>query len=238
MKRGIPHTRQQEQGFTLMEVITALAILSVMITLNYKILLGIMESKQMLDDKREGMFLANSLLTRISRELQLAVRRPLLPNCNGLTTTSDSQAGMQKNPVITTERVAGGMSLSFVAQEAGQYIPDGGTHSGLVQITYRPAGGSSQEEQLPDGQFYLIREEIPYTKPLSTACKNALRFPISNNLTSIQFKFLNKQSKQWTDVWENEDGRQLPAIIQFSAELKTPRGKTETYTSAIKLFDG
>lgn len=238
MKRGTPHTRQQEQGFTLMEVITALAILSVMITLNYKILLGIMESKQMLDDKREGMFLANSLLTRISRELQLAVRRPLLPSCNGLTGTSDNQSGMQKNPFITTESVAGGMALSFIAQEAGQYVPDGGTHSGLVQITYRPAKGSSQEDQLPDGQFYLIREEVPYTKPLSTACKNALRFPISNNLTSIKFKFLNKQSKQWSDVWENEDSRQLPAIIQFSAELKTPRGKTETYTSAIKLHDG
>ena len=235
MKRGRPHTRQQEQGFTLIEVITALAILSVMITLNYKILLGIMKSKQMLDDKREGMFLANSLLTRISKELQLTVRRPLLPSCNGLTTGSNNQSGVQKNPFLITESVTGGMSLSFIAQEAGQYVPDGGTHSGLVQITYRPAKGSSGEDQLPDGQFYLIREEIPYTKPLSTACKNALRFPIANNLTSINFKFFNKESKQWSDVWQNEDSRKLPAIIQFSAKLKTPRGKTETYTSAVKL---
>lgn len=230
--------RNSEQGFTLLEVVIAIAILSAMLLLNYKILINIMESKQILDDKREGTYLANSLLTRISRELQLAVRRPLLPSCSGVPGSSSSDSQMNRNPMIAVEKVDGGTSLSFIAQEAGQYIPDGGTHSGLVQITYRPAKGTAEDEQLDADMFYLIREEIPYTKPLANACKKALRFPISNNLTNIEFKFYDQRSKQWLENWDNENARRLPAIIQYTASLKTPRGKVQAYTSAIKLHDG
>lgn len=225
-------------GFTLLELILAISILSIMLTLSYQVLTGILKSKQILDDKREGMYIANSLLTRIAKELQLAVKRPLLPGCETGTAAQSGSQGQNRAPYIITQGVEGGMSLSFVAQEAGQYIPDGGTHSGLVQITYRPAKPPSEDEVLDKDIFYLIREEIPYTKPLETACKNALRFPIANNLTQVSFQFYDSKNKAWTDTWNAENSRRLPSIIQFTAVLQTPLGKRETYTSAIKLHEG
>lgn len=225
-------------GFTLLELILALSILSIMLTLSYQVLIGILKSKQILDDKREGMYIANSLLTRISKELQLTVKRPLLPSCDTTTSASNGTREQTRLPYIATQTVPGGASLSFIAQEAGQYIPDGGTHSGLVQITYRPVK-PPPEDDIPDKDiFYLIREEVPYTKPLEAACKNALRFPIANNLTQVSFKFYDAREKSWIDTWNNENSRRLPSIIQFAVILQTPLGKRETYTSAIKLHEG
>jgi type II secretion system protein J len=235
--KGACKTKRQS-GFTLLELILAISILSIMLTLSYQVLIGILKSKQVLDDKREGMYIANSLLTRISKELQLAAKRPLLPACDTGTSAQNGSQGQNRAPYIITQTMEGGMSLSFIAQEAGQYIPDGGTHSGLVQITYRPAKPPSEDEVADKDIFYLIREEIPYTKPLETACKNALRFPIANNLTQVSFKFYDAKNKAWMDTWSAENSRRLPSIIQFTAVLQTPLGKRETYTSAIKLHEG
>ncbi len=69
--RKLPRSSSQS-GLTLLEVILAISILAIMMSLNYRILVGIVEAKTAIDDKREGMFIANSVLTRISRELQLA----------------------------------------------------------------------------------------------------------------------------------------------------------------------
>lgn len=229
---------KRQGGFTLLEVILAISILSIMLTLSYQVLTGILRSKQILDDKREGMYIANSLLTRIAKELQLTVKRPLLPGCESISSAPNPNQGQSRAPYISTQTVDGGMSLSFIAQEAGQYIPDGGTHSGLVQITYRPAKPPPEDDVQDKDIFYLIREEIPYTKPLETACKNALRFPIANNLAQVSFKFYDARNRAWSDMWDAENSRRLPSIIQFTAILQTPLGKRETYTSAIKLHEG
>jgi prepilin-type N-terminal cleavage/methylation domain-containing protein len=54
------------RGFTLIEVIIAIGILAVMMTINYRILRGIVEAKREIDYRREGMYIANSTLTRMS----------------------------------------------------------------------------------------------------------------------------------------------------------------------------
>lgn len=243
-------SRRQTGGFTLIEVTIAISILAVMVSLNYRILNGVVKVKELLDDRREGMFIANSVLTRMSRELQLITGKyRLLPGCD---TANDAQsnsnqtsdlnqppdpnqpggAGSGRRPVFVGQSGVSGNSITFNAREGGQYIPDGGTHSGVVQITYRVAQDPDQKGT--DGPaLALIRDETPNTKPLTKACKNVLHFPITSNLLSLQFQYYDGRTKEWTDSWDGERISRLPKIIQFTVSLKSPAGKIQTYTSSV-----
>lgn len=232
-----------QHGFTLIEVALAISILAVMVVLNYKILTSIIEAKQLLDDQRDGMFIANSLLTRLSRELQLAsAGRPLLPSCDAAGSASNSGSGNQATSgpryvLIGEEKSSSnvrGDTITFLARDAGQYIPDGGTHSGVVQITYRVEPDPDQKG-VKDATQLLVRDEVPYRQPVARACQDALHFPITKNLVGLEFNYFDKKANQWSSSWNNEKAAKLPQIVQFKVTLRSPGGHEETYTSAVAL---
>lgn len=246
-------------GFTLLEVALAIAVLAVMIVINYKTIKGLIEAKLLLDDKRDGMFIANSILTRIARELQLTVNTQDLLNCSalGASPAAAASAGMSGTgaaagsppgtpagggaPKFLADSsggstMGGGTTLTFIAKEAGQYLPDRGMHSGLVQITYRMAVDPDQRSQ-PQGQrsFVLVREELPYRLPAARACKGVLRFPITKNLLNLEFQFYDPSTKEWVTSWDGARSVRVPEIIQFKVVLLTPQGEAESYTTAVHL---
>jgi type II secretion system protein J len=236
---GIRHSKSS--GFTLIEVILAIAILAAMILLNYRILRGIIQAKQLIDDRRDGMYIANSVLTRLARELQQAVSKPLMPSCQSLT-SAGAQGGAQNpgapnsgvTPKFLGETGMDGTSLTFMASEAGQYIPGGGgSRSGIVQINYRVAKDPDARNS-NEAPLLLVRTETP-SMPLIRACKNVLTFPITSNLVSLEFKFYDAQSKEWSDSWMAQKSVKVPDIIQFSVRLRSPAGNEQSYTSAVKV---
>ncbi len=237
-------TRTSCSGFTLIEVTLAIAILSVMVLLNYKTIRGLIEAKLLLDDKRDGMFIANSVLTRISREIQLATgQRALLPSCDSLgpvpvgaaaaSTTPPPNSGPRLVFKAEESSMGQGPTLTFLAKEAGQYIPDGGTHSGIVQITYRVTEDPDQKGAR-ERTLLLVREEVPHRLPATKACAGVIRFPITKNLVSLSFQFYDQKSEEWSASWTDQKSVRLPNIVQFSLTLATPQGQ-ETYTTAVPI---
>jgi prepilin-type N-terminal cleavage/methylation domain-containing protein len=249
MKQRSRHARFDRTGaagFTLLEVTIAIGILAVMLTLNYRILKGVISAKQVIDDRRDGIYIANSVLTRMVRELQLTVKRPILPPCESASTQNQapspadppnpadpSQQGALK-PVLLAESGLDGGSITFLAKEAGQFVPDGGTHAGIVQITYRVAKDPNQSSS-SNGGLVLVREEIPNTKPLAKACKSVLRFPITNNLVSLRFQFYDGRKKTWSESWSGPQSSMLPEIIQFTISLRSPAGAIQSYTTSVHI---
>jgi prepilin-type N-terminal cleavage/methylation domain-containing protein len=231
-----------QSGFTLIEVVLAIAILAVMMTINYQILKGIVRAKREIDDRREGMYIANSVITRMSKEIQLAVRRDLIPAGNTASApnaASGSNTGgapQPRRPVFSGGSSSGGdgASITFMAKAAGQYVPDGGTAAGVVQIKYSAAKDPEQQQDDPD-LLSLVREEVPNIKPSARAYKNALRFPISNNLVSLAFRFYDSQDKQWVATWDDQRSMRLPEIVEFSITLKSKLGLIQNYTGAVKI---
>ena len=243
--RKLPRSSSQS-GLTLLEVILAISILAIMMSLNYRILVGIVEAKTAIDDKREGMFIANSVLTRISRELQLAtIDGGLLPGCDSAGALSTqppggSGAGAAVRQVFKGEQGSaggaqgGGATLTFLAKEGGQYIPDGGTHSGVVQITYRVEPDPDQKGE-KNPTLLLVRDEVPYGKNVQRACANAIHFPITKNLVSLEFQYFDKKTEEWSAEWSEGKTVSPPAIVQFKIDLRTPEGNLESYTSAVSI---
>lgn len=219
----------RSKGFTLIEVILAISILSIMVVLNYRMIKNLIDAKLIVDDKREAMFVANSVLSRLTRELQLAVTKPkLLPPCD--------QPGAPRSTVFvaTPGGQGNGAVLTFSAREAGQFIPQGGTRSGVVQLTYRVESDPDSKNDKNAG-LLLIRDEMPNRNPVQAACKNVIRFPITSNLVGLEYKFYDKKTRQWLDDWSGPKSSALPDIVQFSLTLKSPKGDIDTYTTAVTL---
>lgn len=228
--------RSRQRGITLIEVTMALAILVVMMTLNYNVISGVVRAKTAVDDQRDGMFIANSVLTRIARELQLAVKTGSSLQCD---TSQPPRSG--NPPFFLGEQKSEGSgradSLMFIAKEAGQYVPDGGTHAGLVQITYRVEPDPEQKGSKNAG-LLLVRDEVPLGKDQKRACANAIRFPITKNLVSLEFQYFDKRSNEWVSEWSGPKSFSLPAIVQFTLVLQSPEGVVQSYTSAVAIRAG
>jgi hypothetical protein len=203
-----------------------------MFILNYQIIKGLIESKIEVDDKREAIFIANSVITRLTRELQLAVAKPkLAPPCDSPNAPPSPYSLIGEDG--SSGQSGKGTSITFTAKEAGQFIPGGTTHTGAVQITYRLEPDPDQKGD-KNAPLLLIREEIPNRRPYDLACKDVIRFPISNRVVNLEFKYYDKAGG-WENGWSGGRANNLPEIIQFSITLKSPRGALATYTSAVKL---
>ncbi len=235
MRTARVRTHSPTSGFTLIEVAIALGILSVMVLLNYNMITTLVESKMEIDDQRDGVFVANSVLLRLTRELQLASKDPKLPpSCDN----AGSNPTQRQTAVLLSEgggQSAGkGQTLTFSSREAGQHIHNGNSHSGAVQISYTVEDDPDQKGANNPG-LLLVRDEIPNRPPFDVACKDAIRFPITNRLVAINYKFFDKKANEWSDTWEGAKASRLPDIIQFTLSLKSDKGRIRSYTTAVGL---
>jgi type II secretory pathway pseudopilin PulG len=214
---------------TLIEVVMALAVLSVLLVVAIGSLSSLSRSKKAIDDYQDVYLVAQSLLRRVTRELQLVT-------CDKRNATScDKARGLLPPPDRTDERTGALFlaeqgsgdslnSITFLAMEAGQYLPGGETRSGMVQISYRlgKEEGNIGENRL----FSFIRDEIPYIFPASEAYKKRITFPITSNVVRFDFQFYDRDNQSWTNEWGKDAGTQirLPVLIKFSLVLRSANG--------------
>jgi len=223
-------------GFTLVEVILAIAILAVMVTLNYQMLRGIVQAKELIEDRRDAMYIANSLLTRLSRELQLAVPIPQHPLF--VCPDGPGAAPAPRNPGPPTYLVAEsneqGASIQFMAKGAGQQTADASGQTGVVMLKYSVQQDPERRSER-DAPLILLRSEIPSSGDLLKDCKKEVHFPITTHLVSFGLRFFNNNSKTWSNEWGPRQNLPLPHIIEFTLTLQSPRGNLITHTSAVRV---
>jgi len=221
-------------GFTLIEITIAVAILGTMLFVGYSALSNISWGKKTIDDRRELRLTAASVLSRLTRELQLSFGQlPLLPPRDNLAKPYPSTVVLIGEPG-TLENGAPGDSLTFLALEGGQYLPDGGRHSGVVQITYRvepdpqDKGGGKEE-------LFLVREETPLIAPPKRAYGQTMTFPITDAVTALEFRYYDGEKDEWVDSWGIEGREGLPKLIRFSLTLRSPLGDSQTFSTIVAI---
>ena len=223
----LKHNKTQKSlGMTLVEVVMALAVLSVLLVVAYGSLSSISKSKRNLDDYQDVYLVAQSLLRRITRELQLVTcDKGSDLNCikgKGLLPPPDKENDKSGALLIADQNGSGKeSSITFLAMEAGQYLMDGGAKSGIVQITYR-LGKEDQNDKL----YTLVRDEIPYLSPAAEAYKKRISFPLTKNVVSLSFAFYDHESDAWMDEWGTKPGTTatLPSLIKFALVLRSGNG--------------
>ncbi|NMC61976.1 MAG: prepilin-type N-terminal cleavage/methylation domain-containing protein [SAR324 cluster bacterium] len=227
--------RRRERGFTLIEIVIAVSILVVIMTTAYATLTQIIRCKKVLDDSRESKTIVNSILLRMTRELQLAkagVR--LLPDREDLNKINNSNLNLIGEAKLLPNK-QNGDRITFVAAQGGQYLPDGSAHAGDVQISYRVE--ENPEEATNEGRsYYLVREELPYITPAKKAYEQAMIFPITDQLVSLSFRYFDGRTNKWVNSWGGTPNTmKLPKLIEFEVKIRSLNGKIEAFKTAVAI---
>ncbi|MCB0317172.1 MAG: prepilin-type N-terminal cleavage/methylation domain-containing protein [Bdellovibrionales bacterium] len=226
----------REKAFTLTEIMIALSIMSVVMVTAYGALRQITHSKTVLDNSRNSQKMANAILSRITRELQLAY--------DGVNIMPPRNNPNQKVPPNThligeTRNIGQGQRgdrIRFLALEGGQYLPDGGAHSGIVQISYRVEKDPEAKKIADQDLFYLVREETPYIRPFKDAYENqTMIFPITKNLSHLIISYYDGEQEKWYDEWGTQKQTGLPTLIYFSFGVVSPNGLIESFSSIVPI---
>ncbi len=234
-------------GFTLIELVISIALLTVIMSVAYSSLTAIVSSKAALDDGRDADLAANSLLLRMTRELGSIELKPSNGNLNPCPPSPPASAS--HTPVLglreTLRNGERGDSISFIASNVGQYLPDGGTHTGLVQITYRVEEVSENPEAIQS--YRMLREELPYPGPskakagsnlppgASPACSEMFRFALTERLTSLKFEYYDQQNQRWEDSIGSGSVPARARLVRFSIKLTSPLGIERLYASSVPI---
>jgi type II secretory pathway pseudopilin PulG len=218
---------------TLIEIVIAVGILGFVLSVAYRALTQVMQSKQLLDDERDSSMIANAVLGRMTREIALAVPQKLIPEQTASGQISSSSILLKGTP----GKGAGGSadSITFMAKNAGQFIPDGKTQGGIIQLTYKAAKDPESKGSEEDGLLSLIRDEVPDIRPLGKAFKNRITFPVTDRLVQLKFRYFDGVQDSWRDTWGDPTTEGLPALIKLTITLKSAQGKVTSYTTTVKV---
>lgn len=240
---------RRQAGFTLVELVIAIALLTVIMSVAYSALSAIVRSKSALDDGRDADLTANALLLRMTRELSSIVLKPTDGNLNPCPPHTPQSANQTtilglRETLTNGER---GDSLTFIAANAAQYMPDGSSHSTLVQISYRIEELAENEEG--PLSYVLIREEIPYPGPktaprgsnlpsgVAPACGQMFRFPLSDRVKSLKFQYYDAQNQRWEDSIGGQNTNPRARLIRFSLTLVSPLGIERSYATSVPIAE-
>ena len=168
----------------------------------------------------------------MAREIQLASSVKLLPPKKTPNQPYPSNVYLEGNQ----EDLGDGRradTLTFMANEGGQYLPDGGTHTGFVQISYRVEKDPDDRDSL--APFYLIREETPETSRSQAPDQlydKSMVFPVTKLIHSLEFRYFDPDQKEWSTTWNNQH-QDLPALVEFTIKLESSDGQVESFTTAV-----
>ena len=213
------HHRQR--GFTLIEIVLAVAIMSILIVVAYSALNALGRSQDELKDQRDLQTVAFSIMNRLAREISLA---------NKTSKTPDPNRKYFMRSEDQTENGFPADSLIFMASGAGQQLSDGFFNPGLIQISYEL---KADPEDSANPWLSLIREEIPNKQPYEQAARERVTFPLHNRVAGLDFQFFNREKEVWSNNWEDDNN--LPDLVQITAYIPSRKDQVMAYSTTVKL---
>ena len=227
------HTRN---GFTLIEFTIVLAIFSLLLTFLYSTIIHTATTVKKVEEHMRRQHKVRTLFEGIIKEIRLisSDTPPLLLSPN--PSPSNVPPTFMK-----AEKNQNGSTITFISPEGGVYMPGRQSGSSMAQITYRI-------EPDPDnqGQFLLIRDEMPILYPAKAAFAKMITFPVHKNIKGFEVRMYNLSQKSWTSQWGPSSNSatehtpdaapisKIPALIEISLTFETgPGGKPRSYTTLV-----
>ena len=205
-------------GFTLIEVVLALFIGSLVLVTLYGSFFQIIKSKEIAESELELYHESRVIMARLSQDLASLYARGNVYNS-------------ESNYVFTIPVLEGYMEgdQSFVRFTSLSRHPGlNEKDSDQALITYYTVMDDET------GLFKLYRSENPYFNDDS----NVISYPVSENVILFRLNYLNGvliDDQSFTDSWNTNDQGKLPDLVELVLVLKSPRGEPVEFRTLIKL---
>lgn len=195
---------RSRSGFTLLEVVVALAILALIATLTFSTVASALRTRDLLEADDAVNQSARIALSRIRRDLALAY---LTTNTSAVNTYRTIFVGQNGDP-----------DRAWFASLAHQRLYRGARESDQAEITY-------WTEDDPDtrGALVLLRREAPRIDQEPE--RDGVIAPLAYDVTRFEIRYLDPRSNEWKDEWDTtgvDQANRLPRAAQVTLSLLAP----------------
>jgi general secretion pathway protein J len=213
-----PQSRTTDKGFTLIEVLLAIFIGSIVLTVLYASFFQINRAKDRIEEELELYHEARIIMSKITKDLATAFPRGLVNSqSTGITT-----------PFFYGVEEGENSKMSFTS---------------LSRTPTRDARESDQTEisyflaPIEDSDlFALVRRDNPTFEPDTGGTQYAISERIAGfNLTYLPKIPENGEVQGYSSEWNSNETLSLPAAVNVNIVLKNPRGEDIQFSTLVMI---
>jgi general secretion pathway protein J len=215
-------TRTRQAGFTLLEVMLALAILGFITATLWGSFSRTAYVKQRTEAAQDRVHAARVAMMRMSREIEMA-----------FLGTSDNPALVDRRTMFigVTHNDADELRFSwFGHQRLRADTPEADT--ALVMYYTEPDPDNRQRLNLMRRETRRLEQKDPTTIPGES-------YVLCPGITRLKFSYYDYKKKEWREDWNTmgADGLQyLPTHVRVTLGILDERGQEQLYTSAARVI--
>lgn len=178
------------KGFTLVEVLVAVVITSMVLLAVYGVFASVSGARQRLETDGEAYHRARVLFDRLGREVRSAYVKPA--GSNTLFKGGRTQDG---NPYLT-------LTTTAVTPQSDA--------KGIAVVYYE----LTEDPEVETGHKVLMRHE---TNPLEPAAENQPGYRLAPGIDAMSLRFYN--GIDWQDEWDSSD-QGLPQLVEIAMQIR------------------
>lgn len=204
------------RGFTLIEVMVAVALVAIISLLTWQALGTLTASKERFEDEDVLFGEATLALTRMTRELESAFLYSS-PNLLGRTPSGEQRT---KNVFIGTDE-GGQDRLVFVSLSHNRYLQDA-KESDQAEVSY------FLEPDEEGGLFVLKKREA--SPPDAEPEEGGETRTVLNHVKELNFRYYDGQKGEYGDGWDStkvDNLNKLPRAVEVLLVMKDPAAEEE-----------
>jgi type II secretion system protein J len=199
-----------------LELLVALAIVVVVITLLYETFNAVLRSTQLVDEESEIDQMVRISMERMTNELRSAYWRPPSETAGSSTFMFVGQDSMASDYPTDTIRFS---TLSHARVSSGNADPT----VSIVEYALVPVPET-------DAAVLMHREE---TTPLSPSASGLEEYELAESVVGLSFRYFD--GKDWAEQWNDADKRKLPKAVEIQLIIKDHAGQERRFTTQTDI---
>lgn len=216
--------QQQSQttndGFTLIEVLLAVFIASIVMAVLYTSFFQVLKAKEKVEQELELYHEARVIFSKMTKDLATAFPRGRV-NSETASAASDFFLGTREGKHSAVKFTSLSRSSALNAKESDQ-----------TEITYFVQLASEYDPEL----FALMRRDDP---TIGTAGGGS-EYPISERIVGFTVSYLgevslNSENQELSFEWDSSESSSLPNAVNVNIVLRGPRGEDVEFNSFILI---
>jgi len=208
------YATRAQAGFTLIELMLAVAILAIIVVMLAEAFHAVSQSKLHAEARLTSERSGRAILWQMSNEIRGAVQTPLTPSRVIVLGAARYQGGAPTN-TLTVSTLDPGHRRAIDGYGAEEIV----TYNAIPNPNHR-------------GWFLLERSQY---SALGTG-GNPMPIVVADNLLGLKLRYFDGQ--QWGEVWNSENmslGRQIPVAVSIDLSLAGPRGEPLAFSTQVTL---